>query len=670
MLKLKRNLKITILLSIVFLTGLSVNAQINYHHFLVKGQNEIQKNKYVDAIHSLNTALKSKSDGFEALFLRGIAKFSLSDYRGAVNDFTKTVNLHPLYARAYQYRGISYDRLLDYAHAIHDYNKALDIDPFNPDVFLARGDTKMHLRDFEGAIEDFTSSINLKNGIASAWLNRGIAKHFIGENIEALEDIDKAIYLDYFNVESWVKRGMIKYEMDSLESAIADYDHAIELDDSNPYVYFQKALAYLQLEDTARTIENYNKVLELDPNNSLTYYNLAIVYGASKEYDKAIASYNEVTKLNPYNVYTYFNRSGLYYLKDNFDEAEKDLSTAIEIFPDFAGAYINRAAIRHELKDEKGAFEDKKKAEEIIAITNGEGMDSKVLYAKYADSSYFDKIIEFEADFVNGDMQKGRVQFSRINIVPKANFHLIYAFNLPDSIYLKYKEYEYFDENISAFNADNKLGIRFVFTTREWPVSNSDAQMELDRIDSRILSGGDTAGAYFMTGVINGMLQNYSTAINSYDVALEYDPNISYALFNRGTLRYEMDEFVYSDMKYTNSITISRNAFSNKAVEKIQAPDHKAVLADYDKVVKQNPELSFVYYNRANVKLTLKKFQRAIDDYSAAIRLQPTLAEAYYNRALTLLYVNETKLACKDLSKAGELGIKEAYNVIKRYCNK
>ncbi len=53
-----------------------------------------------------------------------------------------------------------------------------------------------------------------------------------------------------------------------------------------------------------------------------------------------------------------------------------------------------------------------------------------------------------------------------------------------------------------------------------------------------------------------------------------------------------------------------------------------------------------------------------------AIKLQPDLGEAYYNRALTLLYLNENKLACKDLSKAGELGITEAYNVIKRYCTK
>ena len=166
------------------------------------------------------------------------------------------------------------------------------------------------------------------------------------------------------------------------------------------------------------------------------------------------------------------------------------------------------------------------------------------------------------------------------------------------------------------------------------------------------------------------MLQNYTTAINAYDIALKYDPTISYALLNRGTLRYEMDEFIYADSKYTNSITISKKSFNGKQEGEMTPPDHMEVLTDFTKVIEQNPGLPFVYYNRANVKLTLKKYQRAIDDYSMAIKLQPTLAEAYYNRALTLLYVNESNLACKDLSKAGELGITESYNVIKRFCNK
>jgi lipoprotein NlpI len=66
----------------------------------------------------------------------------------------------------------------------------------------------------------------------------------------------------------------------------------------------------------------------------------------------------------------------------------------------------------------------------------------------------------------------------------------------------------------------------------------------------------------------------------------------------------------------------------------------------------------------------MKDFQRAIDAYSDGIAHDPTLAEAFYNRALTLIYLGENGLACSDLSKAGELGITEAYSVIRKYCSK
>jgi hypothetical protein len=58
----------------------------------------------------------------------------------------------------------------------------------------------------------------------------------------------------------------------------------------------------------------------------------------------------------------------------------------------------------------------------------------------------------------------------------------------------------------------------------------------------------------------------------------------------------------------------------------------------------------------------------AIDDYSAAIVRYPYFADAYYNRGLIQIYLHDTDKGCLDMSKAGELGIKSAYNVIKRYC--
>ena len=44
------------------------------------------------------------------------------------------------------------------------------------------------------------------------------------------------------------------------------------------------------------------------------------------------------------------------------------------------------------------------------------------------------------------------------------------------------------------------------------------------------------------------------------------------------------------------------------------------------------------------------------------------MGEAYYNRALVLIYIKDREKGCIDLSRAGELGVKDAYGVIKKYC--
>ncbi|HDO26609.1 MAG TPA: tetratricopeptide repeat protein, partial [Bacteroidetes bacterium] len=450
---------------------------------------------------------------------------------------------------------------------------------------------------------------------------------------------------------------------------LEDFNHAISLNAKNPFIYFQRALTYLKLGDTTATLNDYSKVLSLDPDNALTWYNRALIYSMQEKYDSALASYARVISINPYNVYTYFNRGVLYAQMKKYKKAEADFTRAIEIFPDYAGAYVNRSAVRQRLHDKKGAMEDHDAAMNIIALANSKKGKYEAIYKHYADSAYFKRIIEFEADFVAGDMKKGRVQFQRIPIEPKPDFLLVYAFSLPDSVYEKYKNFEYFDDGISQFNATNTLGVRFVFTTLKWPVKKEQALIEINKIDSTLVSSGDTAGAWFMKGIFNSMTKNYSKAINDYDKTIKKDPSISYAYLNRGTARFELDESIYARQQYSDAITISRRSFGKSQKPVLKPPTYEKVLQDFNRAAALNPNLPFVYYNRANVKIILKKYQRAIDDYSMAIRLEPKMAEAYYNRALTLLFLNEEKLACKDLSKAGELGITEAYNVIKRYCH-
>ena len=80
------------------------------------------------------------------------------------------------------------------------------------------------------------------------------------------------------------------------------------------------------------------------------------------------------------------------------------------------------------------------------------------------------------------------------------------------------------------------------------------------------------------------------------------------------------------------------------------------------------PSFPFTYYNLGNLYCLSGDLPESINQYSKALDLYPAMGEAYYNRGLVLIYLKDKAKGCIDLSKAGELGVEDAYAVIKKYC--
>ncbi len=79
-------------------------------------------------------------------------------------------------------------------------------------------------------------------------------------------------------------------------------------------------------------------------------------------------------------------------------------------------------------------------------------------------------------------------------------------------------------------------------------------------------------------------------------------------------------------------------------------------------------DIPYIYYNLANLQCLSSSYVDAIGNYTKAISLYPYMGDAYFNRGLVLIYLKDKEKGCIDLSHAGELGVSDAYNVIKRYC--
>lgn len=645
--------RLLIILFLLILAPLSeLNAQINHKHYVLMGKLELSKENYAEAIKNFNIAIVAKPRDFEGYFLRGIAKFSLGDYNGAVDDFTKTLEIHPLYVRAYHYRGVSNDKLSNYADAMADYKKAISLDPFSEELHISSGSTFMHLNDYKNAVAEFDTALIINPDNANAYISRGIAKRYLEDLDGALSDMNSAVYNDFFNIEAVVRRGMIELERSEYENAMNDFNYALRMDKDNPLIYFNRAVAFLNLGDTTAALQDYEKVNNLDQRNALTYFNRAIIYSIREEYDVALALYNKVIEINPQNIYGYFNRGILFYKMKEWDNAEQDFTRVIELFPDFIDAWMNRAVVKFEKNDIVGAEQDQYHARQIMALISEKPDNVDSLFTHYSKMDY-NKIINFESDFVNGNRQKTLMQFSEIDIKPRGSFII----NVTD------EEKSYIDATLSHLSETNNLNGKLAYVVNDLFSANHKSLINdsiINQIDNQEVRD-------LLTGMYNFEIFNYQRGEKLF-MSLLNDPVLGlYAGINLSVLQNAKAELVVTDKNYESSFYITQKRTGESFSNTQEKPDYQQSLQTITEVLNKNRKNPYLWYNLGNIHLQMQEFDKAIDDYTKAIQYEKNLAEAYYNRALTLLYLNKKTQAVKDLSKAGELGIQEAYVVMKRF---
>ena len=140
--------------------------------------------------------LKTKARNYEYFFNRAQDKFELADYKGAVLDYNKALELSPTeICLVYSMRGNAKRNLSDFDGAIEDQNKALDFDPLYADGYFNRGIAKFKKGDVDGAIKDYSQVIKINPKDSDSFFNRANVKKEIGDIKGACEDWKEAAEL-------------------------------------------------------------------------------------------------------------------------------------------------------------------------------------------------------------------------------------------------------------------------------------------------------------------------------------------------------------------------------------------------------------------------------------------------------------------------------------------
>ena len=156
------------------------------------------------------------------------------------------------------------------------------------------------------------------------------------------------------------------------------------------------------------------------------------------------------------------------------------------------------------------------------------------------------------------------------------------------------------------------------------------------------------------------LLQDYSDAIDDIEKVIEQSPNFMLAYFQRAALRYKNLEYMRAEAALKNETSTPQLSRENVRIQ------YNLMLQDLTRAIELSPRFEYAYYNRANLYFVLENIDEAIADYNEAIRLQPDMANAYFNRGLAHLKAGNEAQGREDLSRAGELGVMAAYNILKR----
>ncbi len=141
-------------------------------------------------------------------------------------------------------RGFAHDKLRDFKSAVADYSRALQIDPKNAYAFYNRGISHDRSGDFASAIADFTKAISLLPTNADFYHNRGFCYRKQGNFSLAISDYTRALELDPRHFKAVYNRAFSYDKMGDLEEAVADYTRAIELEPRNANAYHNRGSTY------------------------------------------------------------------------------------------------------------------------------------------------------------------------------------------------------------------------------------------------------------------------------------------------------------------------------------------------------------------------------------------------------------------------------------------
>ncbi|MBI5752136.1 MAG: tetratricopeptide repeat protein [Hydrogenophilales bacterium] len=192
---------------------------------------------------------------------------------------------------------------------------------------------------------------------ADAWYGLGNFLYQMERADEAISALEKSVQLNANIADAHFKLGSLYQDQGLMPQARASYERVIVLSPENAQAVNNLGVILDMQGQVSEAIDRYRNAVSLDSKLIVAYLNLGNLFFRLGRYDEAAQIFNTVIAIEPRSTAAQLGLSAVLVQNNNFDQAKALLYKVVRDCPEYADGWIKLGEVLTQVGDTKGAVE-------------------------------------------------------------------------------------------------------------------------------------------------------------------------------------------------------------------------------------------------------------------------------------------------------------------------
>ena len=265
---------------------------------------------------AIHLSCSDNTDEAAQFFLKGNVQLKKREYTEAIRFYTEAIAKKSDFADAYNNRGLAHFRNGNREIALADYTRALETDPDFAPAYLNRAEVRLETGDAPGSLQDLQRIE--KTYRDSTFYQTRLADTFgqLNRPADAQAAYDRALQLAPANAEALTNRGSLFFNQKQYPAAEADFRKALTINPKQPESLNNLSLILARQGKPAQALPLIDRAIDAQPAQPFYRNNKAYLLLLLNRNAEALPLIEQSLRQNEQNAWAHRNL-GLYHLGQN-----------------------------------------------------------------------------------------------------------------------------------------------------------------------------------------------------------------------------------------------------------------------------------------------------------------------------------------------------------------